>query len=310
MRKNKTQKGITLIALIITIVVLLILAVVAIRAVQGDGIIARAKEATSKYTEAQAEEKLELGMQSYRLAHNGNFDANDFVSNVGTYVDGATGSGAIVTVDGYNINVVGKTANWSTEPTAGTWYVSDDCLIWDGDTVTGFRSDFDWCANVNGSDTTGYPTYAIYMSKMAAEVGTTKVVFSENVNKIGNGSNTYDDFGRLYLLCYYNNISFEFLSETVELQEGFLAGHASGLSEYTVPTNFKVLPNYFFAGCIDLTNLTIPSTVTSISDSAFTDIGASSSGDITIHVVEGSVADAWAKTQQLSNSNIVIDYII
>lgn len=56
MRRNKTQKGITLVALIITIIVLLILAVVAIRAVQGDGIISQAKNARDKYNEAQMEE--------------------------------------------------------------------------------------------------------------------------------------------------------------------------------------------------------------------------------------------------------------
>ena len=43
MKRTKTQKGITLVALIITIIVLLILAVVAIGAVQNDGIIEYAK---------------------------------------------------------------------------------------------------------------------------------------------------------------------------------------------------------------------------------------------------------------------------
>ena len=60
MNKIKSQKGITLIALIITIVVLLILAVVAIRAVQGDGIIGKAKESQTKYTKGQAEEAVQM----------------------------------------------------------------------------------------------------------------------------------------------------------------------------------------------------------------------------------------------------------
>ena len=59
----KKQSGITLIALIITIIVLLILAVVAIRAVQGDGIIAHAKNAKSEYELAQANE--EAALQNY-----------------------------------------------------------------------------------------------------------------------------------------------------------------------------------------------------------------------------------------------------
>ena len=49
MKKAKTQKGITKIALIITILVLLILAVVAIGTVQNTGIITHAQNAKSQY---------------------------------------------------------------------------------------------------------------------------------------------------------------------------------------------------------------------------------------------------------------------
>lgn len=63
MKRNKTQKGITLVALIITIIILLILAVVAIRAVQGDGIIAHAKNARDEYEKAK--EKEEKRLQGY-----------------------------------------------------------------------------------------------------------------------------------------------------------------------------------------------------------------------------------------------------
>ena len=61
MKKIKENKGITLIALIITIIVLIILAVVAINAVQGDGIIAHAKNARDDYQTAQEEENTILG---------------------------------------------------------------------------------------------------------------------------------------------------------------------------------------------------------------------------------------------------------
>ena len=45
MEKQKMNKGITLVALIITIIILLILAVVTISSVNGNGIIAHAKNA-------------------------------------------------------------------------------------------------------------------------------------------------------------------------------------------------------------------------------------------------------------------------
>ena len=60
MKKQKTQKGITLIALIITIIVLLILAVVAINAVKNGGIIQHAQYATSSYKKADIKERAEL----------------------------------------------------------------------------------------------------------------------------------------------------------------------------------------------------------------------------------------------------------
>ena len=56
MKKTKTQKGITLIALIITIVVLMILAVVSINAVKDGGIITHAQNAATAYNKAQNDE--------------------------------------------------------------------------------------------------------------------------------------------------------------------------------------------------------------------------------------------------------------
>ena len=54
--KEKSNKGITLVALIITIIILLILAVVAISAVTGNGIIAHAKNARDLYEVKSKEE--------------------------------------------------------------------------------------------------------------------------------------------------------------------------------------------------------------------------------------------------------------
>lgn len=69
MNEIKRNKGITLIALIITIVVLLILAVVAIQAVSGDGIIANAKKAATKYHDSGDYELLALSIQAYNLSN-------------------------------------------------------------------------------------------------------------------------------------------------------------------------------------------------------------------------------------------------
>ena len=67
-RTSFKEKGITLIALIVTIIVLLILAGVTIATITGNrGIIGKAKDATSKYTQRQAEEQVAILMQEYAM---------------------------------------------------------------------------------------------------------------------------------------------------------------------------------------------------------------------------------------------------
>lgn len=67
-RTSFKEKGITLIALIVTIIVLLILAGVTIATITGDrGIISKAKDSTSKYTQRQAEEQATILMQEYAM---------------------------------------------------------------------------------------------------------------------------------------------------------------------------------------------------------------------------------------------------
>ena len=67
-RTSFKEKGITLIALIVTIIVLLILAGVTIATITGNrGIISKAKDSTSKYTQRQAEEQATILMQEYAM---------------------------------------------------------------------------------------------------------------------------------------------------------------------------------------------------------------------------------------------------
>jgi len=71
MRKTKTQRGITLIALIITIVVLLILAAVAISSIQNDGILHYAQNAADSWNKASQNEAGILGDYVNYLANMG-----------------------------------------------------------------------------------------------------------------------------------------------------------------------------------------------------------------------------------------------
>lgn len=68
MRKIRTNKGITLIALIITIIILLILAVVSIRLVVNNGILGKAEHATTKYGTEEEQEQIKIGYADYQMA--------------------------------------------------------------------------------------------------------------------------------------------------------------------------------------------------------------------------------------------------
>ena len=82
MKKLKTQKGITLIALIITIVVLLILAVVAIGAVQDSNIVGYAQNAAGGYDKAKVEENYTLS--GYEAVLNQYANGNSVENNNGS----------------------------------------------------------------------------------------------------------------------------------------------------------------------------------------------------------------------------------
>jgi len=96
MKKTKTQKGITLIALIITIVILLILAIVTIGAVQESGIIGHAQKAASDYTIAQEKEQIGLAVSEYQIQKTLSGSAASFY----TVVDSALNGTADVTDNG------------------------------------------------------------------------------------------------------------------------------------------------------------------------------------------------------------------
>ena len=62
--KEKSIKGITLVALVITIVILLILAGISIQAITNTGLFANAKKAKEKSIEGQLKEEISLAIQS------------------------------------------------------------------------------------------------------------------------------------------------------------------------------------------------------------------------------------------------------
>ena len=143
-RKIKTNKGITLIALVITIIVLLILAGVTIAMLTGEnGIITKANNSKNETAKATAKEKVQTEvMASYGT--DGKIDLNQLNKNLqnisGLKYKGSSISDsnkieslpATVTVDGYNVKIeengtttVAGESTPITPPTGGTITITD-----------------------------------------------------------------------------------------------------------------------------------------------------------------------------------------
>ena len=91
MKKEKLEKGITLIALIITIIILLILAVVTIGSIKNSNIITHAENAATEYNIKKDEEVLKLAIMETQLAGKGVFSYETLDANLPDGFDGANG---------------------------------------------------------------------------------------------------------------------------------------------------------------------------------------------------------------------------
>ena len=76
--KEKSSKGITLVALVVTIIVLLLLAGIAIASLGGEnGIFAKVKQAKKANIESEMKEQLTMGLQELQIAKQGNATLDD-----------------------------------------------------------------------------------------------------------------------------------------------------------------------------------------------------------------------------------------
>ena len=76
--KEKSSKGITLVALVITIIILLILSGIAIASLGGEnGIFAKVKQAKKTHIESEMKEQLTMGLQELQVAKQGNATLDD-----------------------------------------------------------------------------------------------------------------------------------------------------------------------------------------------------------------------------------------
>ena len=108
--KEKSIKGITLVALVITIVILLILAGISIQAITNTGLFENAKEAKKQNEIANVKEQIQLEIYAKQAESTGEITQNDLISILEKYgdinyeEDGTTIKG-ITTPKGYEISI-------------------------------------------------------------------------------------------------------------------------------------------------------------------------------------------------------------
>ena len=247
MKKQKMNKGITLIALIITIIVLLILAVVAISSVKGEEIIAHAKNAKSQYSEAQTneqdmlsiyEEELEKGQGTYR-EYVINKELNEKYAGLKlgdkvnyTVPTGKTYSGEwrVLEIENGQIKLV-ATTNVETKTLAG----DDTTLgIWD-ETTASYKNAEDALDTI----------CAEYLNTAQATIA--KSIRAEDIDKItGYDKTTYGE-GHIYQ--YGNKVTYSI--------------NANGKVEYSSAVKSGTSEQTTFRKPQGTTNITSPYTVTS-----------------------------------------------
>ena len=232
------ERGITLVALVITIIVLLILAGVTLSLVLGDsGVVTKADEAKTVSNQKEIEEQVKLKVQENITAHEGEFDIEDFWSEIAS--DGFTvdSSKKEVTKAGVTLSVGTKgevaVVNGETieveelQESPAEWFIAENIAYTDGIAITGLNT------SVLEKRYLGGESYSYYYND---ELVTRLVIPAEIGNKpvvsIGIGISGSKDYGYI---------------DTVILPEGL-----------------EEIKSYAFYGFRDLNEIVIPSTVTRV----------------------------------------------
>ena len=274
----KKQKGITLIALIITIVVLLILAVVTIGAVKEGGIIEHANNAANKYEEAKEKELVALAYSEYIMEKQTSGSAT-------LEVEGATVTGN--ETDGWSIMFSDTKSEYKLDSTGIVYGVNDWVAAWICDGTS-------WSTKIENKGDGVQPT-----GKIVAKLYDTgnKIIPGEGmpedseyhlfIEGSGNMAPTMKcDFSEGYA-WFEDYIEFASGNKTtftspyitkVVIEEGItgigdMAFGLTSLTNITIPSSVTSIGVQSFASCTNLKTITIPSNVSFIGEGAFVSSG-------------------------------------
>ena len=132
------------------------------------------------------------------------------------------------------------------------WFNADSCI----------SGGFSWCGQLKtvhiGKNVKRIPDEAFYFTRL------TSITIPESVTTIGewafSGCNDLEKFEGKFASTD---------NRCLVVRDTLVAFAPSGLTQYTIPDNVKVIGNYAFSYCRGLTSVTIPESVTSIGEDAF-----------------------------------------
>ena len=277
MKKTKTQKGITLIALIITIVVLLILAVVTINAIQGDGIIQYAKNARDEYQTKADEEQETIDGYLSRIesslnggTENGNTTVthSGIIPEGGTYIQGwRVGPSYSESGDWMGLVLLSEGVTYTAGQAFPTEVQEGDIYIY-GDYE--YRYNQVYAAGYAPVDEiAGRKLWSGY-SEIRGEVGwgvlatdKTKTVYGDIIPSINgeNVTNMYNTFGNS------NITTLPTIPNTITCLAATFSNckQITNLSGFVVPDSVKDMSNTFgYCGTMDVSGFIVPKNVTNV----------------------------------------------
>jgi len=293
MKKFKTQRGITLIALIITIIVMLILVAVTVTVALNGGLFKTAKEGTSQ-TELEKEKELLLEEVMGAIGKNGKVDfsklQNSDMFNIEESGDGfwtvkinesgriytITERGSIKLVDneggGENDNPdVGKDGAAGLYSEDGTLTISWADLTTGDNPIIPVSVDGEYITITEVNDT----NKSILSGKLVISNDITCIGFNAFYNctnlteiYIPNSITSIDNYA--FLSCQSLN-KVEIPSSVTYIGACAFGGCVS-LNNVTIEDGIDnvIFGDWLFSGCTALTSITIPSNVVSIGESALT----------------------------------------
>jgi ketosteroid isomerase-like protein len=179
------------------------------------------------------------------------YNLNETLNTAGMVVTATYSDGSTAAVTGYTLSGFSST-------TAGQKTVT---VTYEGKTAT-------FTVTVNNPSFTSIADFATWLSSQPTNNAATAYTVKLNVNSLGGSSDTTDSAGKALKDNYSKYVNIDLSGSTMTSIENNAFSQCSSLTSVTIPNTVTSIGDGAFS-CYNLTSVTIPNTVTSIGSRAF-----------------------------------------